>query len=360
MKRIVVLLNLALIVSCKNKPINDTVDIPENKLSFSIKNEVLYKDIYSDKFDIIQLETSESCLIGEMPSLMVSGNKFFVSETQNGLFTFNKDGKFDKKIGKIGVGPTEYTSFNDMDLDTESQHIMILDLHKIVYYDYNGEFIKSRNYDMPAFSFTKCKDGYWFYIGRNKSYSNYMLCKTDSILMDKKSYLEQHSNLLPMIGKNWSKGYRTTFSENFMNRVYYINNQNLICSYEIDFGELNIPYEVYTVSAFETLPILERKHYAMIEKYIDNGEYAFFLISEHKPSENVKFYHWIINKNTKQEKLVALSNISINSYLLNPQVLSKNNILYCLGYTNSNNEEFEYENKNPIVASIDIESIFNK
>ena len=357
MKKTLLFICSMMIFSCTNRSINDRYDTPERYLKYSTTSQRLPQEVYKNP-QIIPLETSDSCLIGEMSNLMVCDNMFFISGVQSGILKFKDNGTFDRKIGKLGGSPTEYTSFNDIDIDTVLQQIMIQDLHKIISYDYDGRFVKSISYDIPAFSFTKNNNYYWFYTGRNKAYSNYMLCKADSALQNKTDHLEQHSNLLPMIGKNWNKGFRTTFSENFMNRVYYIKDENLICSYEIDFGSLSIPMEVYTVSAFEALPILQNKHYAMIERYLDNGNYAFFLISEHKPSEDVKFYHWIIDKNdqNRQEFVINLHNISTDSYLFNPQSLAQNNTLYFLGYPILDDKnDLTYENENPSVISINLD-----
>ena len=81
-----------------------------------------------------------------------------------------------------------------------------------------------------------------------------------------------------------SIGIKCTYKFLFVCDMKFIN---LICSYEIDFGSLSILMEVYTGSAFDALPILQNKHYAMIERYLGNWDYAFLLISGHKPSEDI-------------------------------------------------------------------------
>src|SRR5690554_6814270 len=68
-----------------------------------------YSEIY-DSVRFIALETSKNCLIGGINNLIYFKNKFFVHDKHiaKSVFIFDKNGKFECQIGKIGKAPGEY------------------------------------------------------------------------------------------------------------------------------------------------------------------------------------------------------------------------------------------------------------
>ena len=75
----------------------------------------------------------------------------------------------------------------------------------------------------------------------------------------------------------------------------------------------------------------------------------------------IKMYYWIIDKDSREERIIQIdTQIPHESYLFNPQFLSDDNILYCLGYEweISNVENME-ENSNPSVISLDLDCVFD-
>lgn len=53
---------------------------------------------------------------------------------------------------------------------------------------------------------------------------------------------------------------------------------------------------------------------------------------EYKAGDVAGFYYWIINRKTKEEKIIRLNNVFPEFYGLHPQFLTEGNSLYCLGY----------------------------
>jgi len=61
------------------------------------------------KVKTIILETNKNSLIGSVNSIQVYGDKIFIldRDKSNGIFVFNKTGKFIQRIGNAGQGPGE-------------------------------------------------------------------------------------------------------------------------------------------------------------------------------------------------------------------------------------------------------------
>ena len=89
-------------------------------------------------FDIVPLETSDDCLLGEINVIKKRAGRYYVRTNANRLDVFNGDGKHLMKVGGVGQGPGEYAAICDFDADND--HIYILVPGKILRYDSNGTF----------------------------------------------------------------------------------------------------------------------------------------------------------------------------------------------------------------------------
>ena len=89
-------------------------------------------------FDIVPLETSDDCLLGEINVIKKRAGRYYIRTNDNRLDVFNENGKHLMKVGGVGQGPGEYTAICDFDADND--HIYILVPGKILKYDYNGTF----------------------------------------------------------------------------------------------------------------------------------------------------------------------------------------------------------------------------
>ena len=89
-------------------------------------------------FDIVPLETSDDCLLGEINVIKKRAGRYYVRTNANRLDVFNGDGKHLMKVGGVGQGPGEYAAICDFDADND--HIYILVPGKILKYGYNGTF----------------------------------------------------------------------------------------------------------------------------------------------------------------------------------------------------------------------------
>lgn len=91
-------------------------------------------------FDLIPLETNDSCLISDIDVIKKRNNRYYIQSGRKSLHVFDENGKFLRKIGSIGEGPGEYSILSDFDVDKEC--VYLLALHKLYVYDLSGEFQK--------------------------------------------------------------------------------------------------------------------------------------------------------------------------------------------------------------------------
>lgn len=94
-----------------------------------------------DSVHYIALETSGSCLLGEVAKARRAGDYYLVRD-QFGLYAFDGNGKFVTEIGRKGKGHREYTRLDNFFVDDKRQLIGLVCNHEqeIMYYTYDGEY----------------------------------------------------------------------------------------------------------------------------------------------------------------------------------------------------------------------------
>lgn len=125
----------------KCKPDNNTNNII--KINLSSKNTNLKTEIKT----IIELETNDSCLIGEITSLKYSKNRFYIFDRRisKTLFVFDQKGKFIGK-SKKGDGPGETNRPYTFYIDSIKGNVYLFDQanFKMLEYDLDLNFKKAQ------------------------------------------------------------------------------------------------------------------------------------------------------------------------------------------------------------------------
>ncbi len=145
-----IMIILFLFIGCFNKK-NGNQSISSENIKIDIdsidKNDTVYfTDIFSD-YKIIPLETKKECLVGQINSIRFCDDKIVVLDSRIGkaVFVFDRNGKFIRKIGKIGKGPGEYVSPGSIATDEDKKEVAIYDemLNRIQLFSLDGKFINS-------------------------------------------------------------------------------------------------------------------------------------------------------------------------------------------------------------------------
>ncbi len=128
---------LFLVVFSCNSPDNTILEIDpgtfvENKITLTaIADDIIY----------IPLESKYS--IGLIYSFIITNSSIYLSEKNNGILVFNRDGEMAIKIGNRGRGPGEYSYGMDFAVDDKKGTIYVPDFNKIKVYSKNGDFLRS-------------------------------------------------------------------------------------------------------------------------------------------------------------------------------------------------------------------------
>jgi hypothetical protein len=149
MKKISILPVILLwMVACTGQQEKNATDANIETIPIDVRDAVyegnLFLMVDTSYYEIIPLETNDSCLIAEVTRLYLKGDKIIVyDERAQGAYIFNrKDGSFHARVRAIGNGPGEYPhGINDIGV-SEHYIIVLAPPFGIMLYDFDGRFVK--------------------------------------------------------------------------------------------------------------------------------------------------------------------------------------------------------------------------
>jgi hypothetical protein len=98
----------------------------------------------SDTFDILQLETTDDCLIGKIDKVIYKNGVYYILDKKtSSVFLFDSRGKYISKLSKKGEGADEYTSL-DAFVVSDNGDVWISDtnVRSLIGYDKNFKLVK--------------------------------------------------------------------------------------------------------------------------------------------------------------------------------------------------------------------------
>lgn len=249
---------IIVLFSCKkNKnPIINNSLISQHIISFQndkliSENVVNVCDII-DTMMVVKLETKKECLIGNPRKIKVISNRIFILDTNSGLFEFNFDGDFVKKIGEIGKGPGEYISPKAFDVDEKRNEIYVYDRStlKILKYDFQGNFKEGIKVNVYAYDFIvdKKNEGFIFdtHLEKQKGWSQsdvkqFSITRTDVKGNLTLAFLETNKKENSLNYKSrynlFSNDSIILFNKPFKNKIYQIKQSEVVPLFSFEFGK---------------------------------------------------------------------------------------------------------------------------
>lgn len=339
----------------------------ENVLTFRKENAILLNN--SDFFKnrkIISLEVkkydNDYSLINKMPCIKKDGENIFIysRDIAYPILRFDMNGNFKNKIGNIGNGPNEFVNVKDVTINREKSTVEILADYRIICFSFDGAPIEVKKYDFDgngASSFTYVDNEYWLYTGNNTAFSTYRLYQTDQNFNIIQRHLSDKSNMLPLNEANFKQSPYNTFRETFYHNMYAIQNNSLALLHTVKFPGMEFPSEIHKLPPLEVIQSLRNSHYASILCYLENDNFIYMFVVEYDPDVTETIYHWTINKNNNQERIIKTNGID-GSYLTSPQLLTDDNFLYFLGYPIENENDDINPEENPSVVIINLSENF--
>ena len=119
-------------------------------LSQDIEPSIIKVSSIIEDLELIPLEDKLDCMVNQPTKLIATQNGFLIGDYQASktiILSFDKQGKYEKKIGAIGRGNSEYINVLDFATDRNGDSIIMADVNKLLVYDRNGQYICSKKID---------------------------------------------------------------------------------------------------------------------------------------------------------------------------------------------------------------------
>lgn len=226
-------------------------DLIKNKQTISLSQ-------IASNVEYIKLETNKDCIIGSAARCFFTDSVIFIA---NGgpLLKFSYSGKFLGEILKIGRGPGEIDPVGIISLIPDKKLIVSQksSQRKLLYFNYDGKYIKSVSYPTNVQSIHVMKDGNYLYyqIGSasNTKYSFVLSNERNDTISSVKNYKFWPIPGQMMVevgskGPNFRPIYyisnRISFKSLYNDTVYSISSNKIVPSYYVNLGKYKIPDEI--------------------------------------------------------------------------------------------------------------------
>ena len=96
----------------------------------------------AEKLEIVSLEMTDQSMLGEIRRIQVTDYNIWIDHGREFyIYRFSRSGKFLNKIGSIGQGPGEYTTYSTFLVDEDKKEVYIIaNTNGVLAYDFEGNF----------------------------------------------------------------------------------------------------------------------------------------------------------------------------------------------------------------------------
>jgi len=237
-----------------------------------------------DSVEYIPLSNNPDAILGRITKLIVAHNSYFVNDDVlvKSLKRFALDGSYIATIGSRGEGPKEYLEPTDFTI--QDSLVLVYDAVRdnILYYNIDGEFIKSQKTKFFFREFCALGSKYFccYNIRKNphiESTDNYNLIITDT------SYNIKHLALYNRVGVPY---HVATFSMN-NDKIYYSryrsdtiysidNESNIRAEYTLKFDKPILPLSIHNSKNLNNInKAISGNQYITTSNYLVLNDYVF-------------------------------------------------------------------------------------
>jgi len=292
------LLSLFVLFSC----ISDDKPMIETIISIDLSNNEQLKlsQVFRDKIEYIALESPEEHLFKETSKVEIYNNLILIADyyTTSSLFVFNREGRFISQISPQGWGPCKDETLEDFYFDESNQEIGLFSHSgKLVIYDIIGNELRQKSLGVRAGKYQLMGDKI-FLSGMDSDHWLHILhCNGTEV-----------GKFIPVDNKiglgfgpyNSFSGTKDSvlFLPSLHQVIYCYTNGRVFPKYVIDFGQHNVPNQVWETSKnFDDYIIqCQENHYAwQINYFFETKGYLHFYYRFDKKS-----YFAFYNRATKE------------------------------------------------------------
>jgi hypothetical protein len=200
--------------------------------------------------NIIPLETSDASLFQNIDKLYIGSDQILVASLgmTQGVYVFDDNGKFIRRIGRRGRGPGEFLDISGVQFDREQQIVYIHDRERqtMMTFDLNGDLLAEKRNDIWIDSFCKTPAGYWAYVPNNTADEGpALLLLDDDFKSVKGEFFFQKAffttTFKPRFFENEAGEFY--FSYPFDNVIYQLSGNEPRPCFRVDFGNNTLPYD---------------------------------------------------------------------------------------------------------------------
>ena len=239
--------------------------------SFEAEQQMLISEI-ADTVEYLELNTPEDIIITRIRNI-IPFDDYLLIQARGFVFLFHKNGQFIRPIGTRGQGPEEYTVACDVRLDIINEIIVVLDIERILYYDFKGNFIRSRKLSAESFGIS---DSILWIGNITNVFSKYKaIAFSLNDEMDTVEYIQNHLYGITSISKGGANiSAYTSMFYNKNNLLYFKGDESSDSIWEILGADIK-PYAVINMGKYK-LP-LEFEPWYSIEAFEKNVDKYWFV-----------------------------------------------------------------------------------
>ncbi len=322
MYKIFMLIIFILINSCKsdNKSLNSSIlqikdqDI-ENSKSLKISDII-------KTYELIPLETNDSCLIGNCKKVLISTSRIYVlDDLTKTIYLFDLNGKYLNKISRYGKGPDQYLDIDDFCLFKEN-NIVLLDTQrkKIQIYDASFSLIKESKFPFYADAVESLDDQ--FLVLKGSSFEDRLIIWDTEKEYRKESYIKYDKRYSDQVLKPFTKfNNEVLFSQKNQNLLKKVTFNGVEDAKFIDFDNRNITGRTTKSSIMGYMIDRLPSNEASICFYTETNEFVIFRFTCGEINDGDTNFTFISKKTGKK----AIFNIvdhkdDVTYYISPPQI----------------------------------------
>ena len=302
-----------LVTGCSGRGVQETQVgevIPFSKESFQLD------ETFFSQMNLVPLETTEQALIRDIDVVSMAGDTLFLlDERQSKVFIYLTNGNLVNVIEDIGNGPKEYSRIVDIDVHNGSLTVLCDAPTKIMYYTYNGEFVKEQRLTDYWDGFASLGENFCLYrrdaLGkRTLNIFEERNGKENIQTQPDGRFVAREARKPGTIysygdGRFLTRSSEVFFTWPFDYTIYTIQEGKPQPCYTLDFGKQSLPDELLELESDDFLKSCdEEKYIYTIRDIVANEDYLLF-----------KTNPWIFILDRKEKKLMSCGIIKNDLHL---------------------------------------------
>lgn len=306
------------------------------------ENQILkFSDIFQS-VEFVKLETNDTSLIGRIDKILVADNKYIILDASiaKKVFVFDSNGKFLNLLGKIGAGPGEYDSPDDIAYNKQKGEVLVWSNNdkKIITYKLDGQYVSEfrTNWWISSLAVVD-SEAYALYLnnitqdnGKTNDYDVVIVNNEGEIINQFIPSKKELKSFSPSTKKAFSSyNGKILFSPQYSKRTYEINKDSINLTHYVDFMEYTIPSSLFiNTTARKLSKILEKEDkYAFNISSAETENYVFMQIVYKN-----RIFDYYYYKDLKKYKLSSLYFNDLSSLVLTGVFMCTDNANSLISY----------------------------